>query len=401
MGSGDVTLNQSGYIINGIPSSCSFLFCEINAFPVLINAINESGNGDKIVTAFCVPKVACKSLFTEDNKIGEVIGVTDIFKVYALQGRISDTWIYTQSYKEPEKTVSVFNRPSSLDGYIPKNKKLLTYPYCYFGINLPNSSQKIFRFEDFKSDENQFTIISEINPNPTVLLIPKKYKNNLDKSMQDLVAIQGYPTLSTVTDYFNTWLAQNGNIVSLQMQQEEFNYNIGQVSNAINGVTGLISGIANKDVGSSVSAVTNSATNIISSAVNHDFYVKQQMAQIEKQTLLPDTVNLSSSNATIIGYDLIDNSIFNMYTIKEQFAKRIDDFFDMYGYLTNELKIPNINNRPYWNYVKTIGINIISKKINDISISQEELIKIKQIFDNGVTLWHDPDNFLNYSKNNH
>ena len=82
------------------------------------------------------------------------------------------------------------------------------------------------------------------------------------------------------------------------------------------------------------------------------------------------------------------------YTIKKQFAERIDKFFDMYGYLTNTVKIPNINNRPNWNYIKTIGSNIIG------DIPQEDIQSLKNMFDNGITLWHNKNTFLDYSQNN-
>ena len=64
------------------------------------------------------------------------------------------------------------------------------------------------------------------------------------------------------------------------------------------------------------------------------------------------------------------------------------------GYQTNELKVPNINNRPYWNYVKTQGINITG------NIPNEDLEIIKTLFNSGITLWHNPTYFLDYSRNN-
>lgn len=131
-----------------------------------------------------------------------------------------------------------------------------------------------------------------------------------------------------------------------------------------------------------------------SSYINYDYSIKNQMAQIEQQKMLPDTGNLSSSNATLIGYNMIDKNIFTRYSIKAQFARRIDQFFDMYGYLTNEVKIPNLNNRPNWNYIKTIGVNIIG------DIPQEDLQILRNLFDNGITLWHNTNNYLDYSKNN-
>ena len=64
------------------------------------------------------------------------------------------------------------------------------------------------------------------------------------------------------------------------------------------------------------------------------------------------------------------------------------------GYKINSVKIPNINGRPNWNYVKTIDANITA------NIPQNDLIEIKEIFNNGVTFWHNPSTFLDYSRNN-
>ena len=118
------------------------------------------------------------------------------------------------------------------------------------------------------------------------------------------------------------------------------------------------------------------------------------MAQVEKQSMLPDTGSLGGSNATLLGYNFMNKDIFNRYTIKAQFAKRIDKFFDMYGYTINELKNININSRPNWNYIKTQGANILG------DIPQYDLQTIKEMFDNGITFWHNPDTFLDYSQNN-
>lgn len=118
-----------------------------------------------------------------------------------------------------------------------------------------------------------------------------------------------------------------------------------------------------------------------------------QLAQKQRQSLLPDTINMGSS-ATALGFNLLDKNVFSIFTIKRQYAQLIDKFFDMYGYLTNTVKLPNLNNRPNWNYVKTLGINIISH------IPQRDLEIIKNMFDNGITLWHNPQTFLDYSQNN-
>ena len=120
-----------------------------------------------------------------------------------------------------------------------------------------------------------------------------------------------------------------------------------------------------------------------------------QMAEMEAHQQLPNQANFGSSNTTLLGYNLFDKNIFTRYTIKKQFAKRIDDFFTMYGYSTKELKKPNLYNRKYWNYIKLVGANIIG------DIPEIDLLSIKELFNNGITLWHSPESFLDYSLNNH
>ena len=72
-------------------------------------------------------------------------------------------------------------------------------------------------------------------------------------------------------------------------------------------------------------------------------------------------------------------------------------------YKTNKLKIPNINNRPNWNYVKTLGCIIKSKTSTsqvDHTVLQEDMQELKSLFDNGITLWHNTSTFLDYSQDN-
>lgn len=312
-------------------------------------------------------------------------------------GTITYWWeILPAFFKENPVIESLIPTPQNLDGYTPRNQKLRTYPYLYIGFNPQNGSQKIYRYEDFANGSPSFKIISEINPNPTVQFIPQNYRGQTGDSLSDNASMNGYPTISYKNDVFNTWLAQNSEIVSLQMQQEAFNYEVNAIKSGA-GVIGDIAKMMTPDLGSMLSGFSgfvNRGTDLIATEKNHDFYIKQQMAQIEKQKLLPDNASLSSSNATLLGYGLFSQNIFTRYNIKREFAERIDKFFDMYGYLTNTVKIPNLNNRPNWNYVKTIGANILG------NIPQYDLQAIKDIFDSGVTLWHNPSTFLDYSQNN-
>ena len=67
--------------------------------------------------------------------------------------------------------------------------------------------------------------------------------------------------------------------------------------------------------------------------------------------------------------------------------------FQCSGYKVNSLETPQLRTRINWNYIETNDINITE------NIPQDHLQKIKNIFNTGVTLWHN-DNVGNYNRDN-
>lgn len=74
-------------------------------------------------------------------------------------------------------------------------------------------------------------------------------------------------------------------------------------------------------------------------------------------------------------------------------CKEMDDYLSAYGYSIQEFITPTITSRSNWNYLQ-----------GDINFSCDALENdkqtIKNIFLNGVTVWHNPINMLNYSVSN-
>lgn len=235
--------------------------------------------------------------------------------------------------------------------------------------------------------------MSEINPSPEVQFVPQNYRGATGDSLADNASLNGYPTISYKNDVFNSWLAKDASIVNLQMEQDAKSYELSQNSTMLGMLGNVASMVSGNVVGGYLGLAQNGA-NMAKNLIDYEGKIKMQMAQVEKQKLLPDNATLSSSNATLLGYNLFNQNIFTVYNIKSQFAQRIDKYFDMFGYLTNNLKMPNLNNRPNWNYVKLTEANVVG------NIPQEDLQGIKNIFLNGVTLWHNTSTFLDYSQNN-
>lgn len=402
----DITLNARGittseknndlsqkisYNLNGIPSSIPFLICQDDeAYRDLSYSLQNIGNqSEKIVAMFTVPYLAVKDLFIAANEL--------LFNNLYHSGHSK---IFVADGKSTPYIQNLISLPNSIDGYIPKNQKVRTYPYTYLGFNPSNGTSKIYRYEDFVNFTPSFKFISEINPNPTVNIIPQNYRGQTGDSLSDQASLNGYPQISSKVDVYNSWLAENTGIINVQKERSETTQNFAIQRGAwgiVGGIANAASSVVGKGIGGIIGGATSVASNVINineAKKNHELNIKELNAIQEMHAMLPDNITLGGSNATMLGYELLNDNIFTRYSIKQQFAERIDKYFDLYGYATNKLKIPNVNNRPNWNYIKTVGINIIGE------IPETDLNEIKNLFDNGLTLWHNADTFLDYSQNN-
>ena len=374
---------------NGIPCAVHFIATTNKSdFANLIYSLQTFGNqSEKVVALFTVPKFAVTSIFSATNQLRDYQdNIPPKPELYVLT---SDATVVTEN---------LVQLPTTIDGYTVKNQKLRTFPYTYLGFNPPSGSSKVFRYEDFTNLTPSFNMYCEINPNPTAYFIPQNYRGATGNSLSDSVTLNGYPQLASRIDVYNSWLAENTGIINVEKENARMNYQY----DVIGGTVGLLGSVANmlsnasqgNEMGGGLTNVTNAGISLAKTQLNYDYFIKSLQAQQERQQMLPDNVTLGGSNATLLGYDLINDNIFTRYSIKRQFAERIDKFFDMFGYATNNVKTPNLNNRPNWNYIKTQGINIIA------DIPEWDLQEIKSMYDNGVTLWHNPSTYLDYSQNN-
>lgn len=80
--------------------------------------------------------------------------------------------------------------------------------------------------------------------------------------------------------------------------------------------------------------------------------------------------------------------------IKPEYAKRIDAYFDKYGYAQRSMYVPERQNRNHWSYLKTVGCNIKG------SINNTDLVTIKTIYDNGITTWNNLEEVGHYELDN-
>lgn len=280
---------------------------------------------------------------------------------------------------------TVLDRPSIIDGYRPKNKKVLQYPYCFIYATNNNGGAAVYHYEKFRSEDRMFHIQGNIAPDAVVKLVPIHYKGvlyNYDESL----SMGNYPICTWNSDTYKMWLAQNQNQQNLGLAMSGLKI-VGGVAAIVGGVaaTGGTGGAA----GAAGFAGVSAGVGLISSGASG---IASQLAQRADKEVQPPQARGTYSGSHNISRGL-QNFDFYHKTIDAYHAEMIDNYFSMYGYATRKIKEPNISSRPSWNYVKTIGSNIGG------NICMEDLQIINSIFDKGITFWKNTD-VGNYALNN-
>ena len=274
----------------------------------------------------------------------------------------------------------------TIDGHIVRNKKLFTYPYNFYHIDNANGRELNLRYEFFTTNlgvrnlKPQFKMFSNLSMPVTVVLRPKNYKGveSNDYLKTESIDLTGYPMCSWNVDSWKAWVAQNS---------------IPEAMSAYTGFLGVGAGAAGIAVAATggTAALAVAGVGIAAGAIA---LVSGKLSEMYKASIKADICKGSLNNANINVASKIQTFFAGRVSINNQTAKIIDDFFDRFGYATNELKVPNITSRTSWNYIKTIGSNV------DGNIPADDKIIIDKNFDKGITFWHNGDNIDNYSLNN-
>lgn len=352
-------------VLNNVVSGLDLFLFKITDRPSIFNVLyflartNDDGKINDIGNMFIIPNASINearlSLHTFPYKYGGVqIGTCTYYTIPPA----SDDVVFN-----PTKFNTTITKRHSFTGFTPKNNKCFVYPYNYLYVSNNQGSDNIFKYEDFSTNkcvfENQLAVSIGISGR----IVPKNYRNKL-YDYDESITLGKYPTCGWSGDAFTNWLT----------------------ANAVN--------IPSQIVGSTIGAVTQIATgNVIGGLTNIAGTIASTIGEFHKANLLPNikggqTQGDISFSANSMGFT------FREMRAKTEFLQVIDNYFSMFGYKVNTVKSPNITGRNNWNYVKTTNANFTG------NIPQSDILQINNMFNNGVTFWHNPNNMYNYSSNN-
>lgn len=334
----------------------------VDSYPtadLLVAAYDDAGKRDAIVSCFYVPKSMVASPYTDSGVILHGTSCTIYFPNPSSSG-----------YSFAAVNVT---RPTTLDGYTPKNNKMFTKEFCYLYATNYVGGDAIYAFEDFRDAYGnvgtaQFQAVGTICQGCSIKVLPTTgYKWGKDGYLYGnggfayALPVAKLPLCSWNSDYYTNWVTQNS------------------VNFATETPLSIARGFASGGIIGGITSLLGAASDI----VNRQY----------EASLVP---NQAKGNVGTGDVNFSNGRFFTVYamTIKAEYARICDEFLSTFGYKTNRVKIPNITGRRNWNFVKTVGCYITA------DIPQEDLQEIKSMFDKGITLWHNPLTFLDYSQTN-
>ncbi len=330
----------------GIFSAGGAYICETMSQVVNIIQAYQDGRGDAVIGVYMVPTKIIK----EDEP---------------------DDTLQFQGQSKPVTYITAFDKQTKLNGYTPRNNKLLTYPYQYIINSNNNGNANILQYEYFSGNGCTFEIEGVPTIGGSIKCVPMNYKG-IERMQEEGIMLGKFPTLSWSEDLYTNWLTQNA-----------VNIGIGIASSGLSIIGGL--GM----MGTGAGAVAGGSM-LLSGGMG----IAQTIGQVYQHEMIPN-----SAKGNINGGDITTSHKMNLFhfykmSITKEYAEIIDKYFDIRGYKVNMVKTPNKAHRSRYWYTKTIDINI------DGDIPMNDMQKIKDCYNRGITFWRNASEIQNYDLTN-
>lgn len=334
----------------------------------------------------------------------------------------------------------------------PNSAKINIMPLNYKVNKSDNSYSNLINLEN--SFESQYETSLPIISDTTALMLQSS-RNSMNVGLSNIrrsnetnsaIASATGNALSAQTSLQNNLnlsvTARNTNLASnlndLQNKSNMINASI----SAIGGLSGGIASTLTGNIGSAVGSLVGAGLGIGQTAMQNQINTKQTNMQNANALANANAQASANSQSTAIGNQLrqlssqyqnqtniqnamdsynarihdaqatadsivtgsndlmrqiaLDLNTFVLYVYRptDEYKQKLEKIWNMRGYATNTVDYPNLRSKTSWNYIQTVKCNI-----KGTGIDPSDLEKIKRVFDNGITLWHNK-NVGDYSQVN-
>ena len=392
-----VNNNISCAVVQNVPTATNiYLFSnDSDGVAALTSVLKEYVKApESVVSIYTLPKTTVTSVLSNCVNSGEALPTTvDVSAGYYVD-------VNVDGISKGDAIGWRSDNQGSVLGYVPRNKKLYCYPYCFYGITTPNGSVAQYPYEYFYGGTPTFRMYGCILPQVTVECYPRYYKSmtgnqtSIPPNLSSGVELSGWPQGSWACDSYSTWVSSG----------QAFSDNSGAISSIASAV-GAVAGVALAPAtgGASLALAGLSLTSKPDAVAARGAQTAAKLAtgladittSIIAHKRAADQVqgNANTGSATL-GGNILDLWGAGM-SISQEELERYDTYFDRFGYKLSKQDVPNRCARPYWTYLKTTGCTISG------SVPSDDMKVICKIYDNGITFWNgNATTVLDYSLDN-
>lgn len=271
--------------------------------------------------------------------------------------------------------------------------KLYCYPYSFIEIAMPDGASIILKPEMIADANLSIRVSGAIIPDGIIIARVQNYNGGTNENdwTNNAVSFTGFPLFPVQNDQFTLAKSQAQSMNNLARTQANARIDF-------NGWMDLV-GIAGNVLGGNVGSLFTGAVGTIQNLASGIFN-EQQNAETARQriNMMQSAISLAGASAggaesVMLSLSETLNIHVRFWSIRPEYQTKLQQYFDAFGYASNRIGVPNMDNRPRYNYVRCNSVNIYG------NIPQEHLSTIRNMFLNGVTFWHDHDNVGTYGNN--
>lgn len=285
-------------------------------------------------------------------------------------------------------------------GYAPENDYLfLSTPTKVISNYTQASAKDVSREGKLRTAPFSFTVLTDNQTEPLILkneyLIPTsneiklRYNQSLSPSCKYKVALVGNTQLGDSMG--KEIMIVNNKIREMPLETDAWlQYERTQRASQVAGLVGSGVGVGIGALGAIALAPATGglslAVGLAGAGAGLGTRISQFQAKEREIKAIPDTMR---SNGNDLIFDIVENNTLPIYyrkRITDEYIQTVYDYLYYYGYTCNQIKIPNLQSRYFFNHIQTVGVKITPKVGG--AIPNDAMKELKGIYDRGVTIYH-------------
>lgn len=322
-------------------------------------------------------------------------------------GYMDNNGVYDEDHQPHNTETYTFKHPRKYSNYVPQNKKLYGYPYSFLYITTRDGDAGEYHWEYFEGNVapntgNAPNITFKLNAcasgGGSIEIHPDSY-NGQSEAYDSKVVMNNFPKCAWSYDAYEAFIASGGQTkLSYQAGLAEKKGIIAKEQVMASTLHSIVS--TGMDMADAIpkggkpnySKLIKGANDLTSEIINASLQEQSINLQLDEAAhkiafkfndarYQPDIVVGTATPNISVGKGYLCYKFYNAHVRDDEMVK-LDNFLTMYGYQINDVKVPLLTGRPYWNFLQTQDCIVTG------NMPASSKAAIAKIFDGGIFLWN-------------